>query len=72
MKLPPLKPRVEEKKERVGVDIGLNWDGGAEDLAARVLPCCADGLELQMISKRQVRDLRNAAAIEFHSAGQGS
>ena len=33
LKLPPLKPRIEEKKERVGVDLNLNWDGAADDLA---------------------------------------
>jgi isocitrate dehydrogenase len=55
MKLPPLKVRIEEKKERVGVDLGMNWDGNADDLAAKVLPCCADGLELQMISNRGVK-----------------
>ncbi len=30
------------------------------------------GQQLEMISKRQVRDLRNAASIEFHGAGAGS
>jgi isocitrate dehydrogenase len=52
MKLPPLKPRTEAKKARVGVDIGLNWDGSADDLAKKVLGCVNDNLELQMISNR--------------------
>lgn len=52
MKLPPVRPREEQKRERVGVDIGLNWDGSAEDLAAKVEPCCTDNLKLQMISNR--------------------
>ena len=55
MKLPPLKPRVEEKKERVGVDINLNWDGSADDLAAKILPCVTDDLQLSIISNRGVK-----------------
>jgi isocitrate dehydrogenase len=55
MKLPPLKPRVVEDKVRVGVDLGMNWDGTADDLAAKILPCCEDGLELTMISNRGVK-----------------
>lgn len=52
IRLPALKPRVEAKKERVGVDIGINWDGSAEELAERVRACVNDNLELQMISNR--------------------
>jgi isocitrate dehydrogenase len=52
MKLPPLKERKIEKKERVGVDIGINWDGSADDLAARIIGCTNDNLQLSMISNR--------------------
>ena len=52
LKLPPLKPRVEVSKERVGVDIGINWEGSADDLAAAVNACVNDNLKLQMISNR--------------------
>jgi isocitrate dehydrogenase len=52
MKLPPMKTYKEEKKERVGVDIGINWDAGADDLAKKILACCNDNLELVMISNR--------------------
>ena len=52
MKLPPLKPVVLEKRERVGVDIGLNWDGSADDLAAKIQACEEGHLKLQMISNR--------------------
>ncbi|MGB4057470.1 MAG: NADP-dependent isocitrate dehydrogenase [Alphaproteobacteria bacterium] len=52
MKLPPLKPRIEEKKERVGVDLNLNWDGKPDDLAKKVLACVNDNLKLSMISNR--------------------
>jgi len=52
LKLPPLKPRVTVPQERVGVDIGINWDGSADDLAANVQACEADNLKLQMISNR--------------------
>ncbi len=55
MKLPPLKPRVLEEKIRVGVDVSLTWDGTPDELAAKVLPCVADGLDLQMISNRGVK-----------------
>lgn len=52
MKLPPLKPQPDVEKERVGVDINLNWDGSADDLAVKVLPCANDDLTLLMISNR--------------------
>jgi isocitrate dehydrogenase len=52
MKLPPMKTYKEEKTERVGVDIGINWTGTADELAARILPCCTDNLKLNMISNR--------------------
>lgn len=54
MKLPPLKPRKDEAKVRVGVDLNVNWDGSANDLANKILPCVGDDLELQMISNRGV------------------
>lgn len=54
MKLPPLKPAVAVKKERVGVDINLNWDGKVEDLVAKIEPCINDDLELKIISNRGV------------------
>ncbi|MCD8566468.1 MAG: NADP-dependent isocitrate dehydrogenase [Alphaproteobacteria bacterium] len=52
MKIPRLKTYDVEKKERVGVDININWDHSAEHLAEAVLPCIPDGLELKMISNR--------------------
>lgn len=52
LKLPPLKKITPEKKERVGVDIGINWDGDANGLAAAVNACVHDNLKLQMISNR--------------------
>lgn len=52
MKLPPLKPKGNAKKERVGVDLGINWDGTPNELADKVNACVADNLELQMISNR--------------------
>ncbi len=55
MQLPPLRPRQDEAKERVGVDLNLNWDGTADELAAKILPCVADDLELSMISNRGVK-----------------
>jgi isocitrate dehydrogenase len=52
MKLPPLKVRTDEKKERVGVDIDINWVGKADDLAKKVQACENDNLKLSMISNR--------------------
>ena len=40
------------EKERIGVDIGLNWDGTPDELAAKVRPCINDNLDLTMISNR--------------------
>lgn len=52
MKLPPVRPCVEQKKERIGVDLGINWSGNAEDLAKAVQACEQDNLKLSMISNR--------------------
>ncbi|MCK6417839.1 MAG: NADP-dependent isocitrate dehydrogenase [Alphaproteobacteria bacterium] len=54
LKLPPLKPRQESVKERVGVDIGLNWDGTAAELAGLMQDCLQpeQNLKLAMISNR--------------------
>lgn len=53
--IPDLKHYRAESKERVGVDIGLNWDGTPEALAEKVLPCVNDGLELVLISNRGMK-----------------
>lgn len=55
MVLPPLRPRVEQEKVRVGVDLNLNWLGSADELAAKILPCVVEGLELKLISNRGVK-----------------
>lgn len=52
LKLPPLKETKWETKERVGVDIGLNWEKSTDELVAQLLPCVNDNLGLQMISNR--------------------
>ena len=52
MKLPPLKPQRVVDTKRIGVDIGINWSGTADELAEAVLACVTDNLELQMISNR--------------------
>ncbi len=52
MKIPPLKERATESRERVGVDIGINWSSSADELAQAVQACVTDNLELQMISNR--------------------
>jgi len=55
MKMPPLKKVRKEEKLRVGVDVNLNWDGSADDLAAKIMPCVTDDLELYLISNRGVK-----------------
>lgn len=52
MKMPPLKAYRDDVKERVGVDIGLNWGNTVEKLVEKILPCVTDNLELAMISNR--------------------
>lgn len=52
LKLPPLKEHSHEKKERIGVDLGINWGGTADELAAAVQACVNDNLDLAMISNR--------------------
>jgi isocitrate dehydrogenase len=52
LKLPPVRDGIHQKKERIGVDIGINWDGSADDLADAVSACVNDNLELSMISNR--------------------
>ncbi|HBR69046.1 MAG TPA: NADP-dependent isocitrate dehydrogenase, partial [Rhodospirillaceae bacterium] len=54
IKLPPLKSQPERTKMRVGVDIGLNWNGKPDDLAGLMQDCLLPehNLKLQMISNR--------------------
>ena len=62
----PLPPKMAEpNKERVGVDIGLNYDGKADDLAAMVQPCLTENLELKIISNRGVKVWPDGAAETF-------
>lgn len=63
--LPPLKKIPEEKKERIGVDIGLNYDGKADDLANMVQPCLTENLKLVLISNRGVKVWPDGAAETF-------
>ena len=65
IKLPPLKEVKKEHKERVGVDIGLNFDGKADDLAELVKPCLTDNLELSLISNRGVKVWPNGRKETF-------
>jgi len=63
--LPPLKEVKEDDKKRVGVDIGLNYDGKADDLAKLVEPCITEHLKLSLISNRGVKVWPNGAAETF-------
>ncbi|MBK9584387.1 MAG: NADP-dependent isocitrate dehydrogenase [Alphaproteobacteria bacterium] len=53
--LPPLKTVPKEKKELVGADIFLDWQGKPEDLAAKLKPALVKGLDLSVISNRGVK-----------------
>lgn len=63
--LPPLKKVAEQKKERVGVDIGLNFDGSADELAAKIQPCLTENLSLHLISNRGVKVWPDGAPETF-------
>lgn len=63
--LAPLKEIPEETKVRVGVDIGLNYIGKADDLADLIKPCLTDNLELSIISNRGVKVWPKGAAETF-------
>lgn len=63
--LPPLKEIPAEKKERVGVDIGLNFGGNPDDLAEKIKPCLTDHIELSLISNRGVKVWPNGAPETF-------
>lgn len=65
MKLPPLKEVAPAKKERIGVDIGINYNGAADDLAAAVKSCVADNLDLHMISNRGTKVWPNGRPETF-------
>lgn len=53
--LPPLKPRVNEKKALVGADVFLDWNGKPDDLAGRVMSTLVKGLNLNVIANRGVK-----------------
>lgn len=52
LKLPPVSACKPQKKERIGVDLGINWDGTADELADAVNACVNDNLQLHIISNR--------------------
>ena len=54
IKLPPLTLKANDEKKRIGVDVGLNWDGTADELAEQMQICLRPefNMELQMISNR--------------------
>jgi isocitrate dehydrogenase len=55
IKIPALKPVVIAKKEWVGIDVFIEYNGRADDLAAKVQPALAGGLELSLLSNRGVK-----------------
>lgn len=67
MKLPPLKPRVEQDKQLVGADIFLDWEGQPDDLAALLEPTIVDGMKLKLIANRGVKVWPNGHPDTFCS-----
>ena len=65
IKIPPLKQIKKEDKERVGVDIGLNFEGKADELAEIVKPCLTEHLQLFLISNRGVKVWPNGRMETF-------
>lgn len=63
--MPPLKTIADQKKERVGVDIGLNFNGNADDLAEKIKPCLTENIILSVISNRGVKVWPNGAPETF-------
>jgi isocitrate dehydrogenase len=63
--IPALKEIAPEKKERVGVDIGLNFGGSADELAEKIKPCLTDNIDLSIISNRGVKVWPNGAPETF-------
>ncbi|NBX65902.1 MAG: NADP-dependent isocitrate dehydrogenase [Proteobacteria bacterium] len=55
IKIPALKPVVVQKKEWIGVDAFIEYNGKADDLAEKVKPALASGLELSLLSNRGVK-----------------
>ncbi len=55
MRLDPQPRRTPARKELVGMDLFVNWTGGADELAARLRPAEGEGLPLTMITNRGVK-----------------
>ena len=53
--LPPVSRRPPARKETVGVDLFVQWRGGADDLAGRLKALEQGPLELKMITNRGVK-----------------
>ncbi|WP_411289308.1 NADP-dependent isocitrate dehydrogenase [Phenylobacterium sp.] len=53
--LPPRKPQAPARKETVGVDLFVQWRGGADDLAGKLKTIEHGPLALKMITNRGVK-----------------
>lgn len=69
MKMPPLKPRVNQTKALVGVDIFVNWDGpklnAGDALATLIQPLISAGLTLESIDNRGTKVWPNGLPETF-------
>ena len=65
--LPPVRDRVEQKKELVGVDVFLDWNGEPDDLADVVNAHTVENVHLKIISNRGTKVWPDGAAETFCS-----
>lgn len=50
-----VSPRTEQKKELVGIDVFVQWQGSVATLAEALQACNLGGLDLQMVTNRGVK-----------------
>lgn len=67
LSLPALKTREPEKKELVGADIFLDWQGKPDELAGRIQKILISGVELNVIANRGVKVWPNGQPGTFCS-----
>lgn len=65
--LPPVRDRVEQKKELIGVDIFVDWNGKPDDLAELVNAHTGENISLKIISNRGTKVWPDGAAETFCS-----
>jgi len=67
LQCPPVRARIPQKKDLVGVDVFIDWEGHPDDLAAKVKSLGGEKLPLKIISNRGVKVWPNGAPETFCS-----